>query len=530
MSHAAVLTVLQPAGWDVLTYHNDNARTGQNLYETQLAPATVNQAHFGKIAFYPTDGKIDAQPLIVSNLPLNGVGRNVLYVATEHDTVYAFDADTGGQIWTRSMLQSDETPDNTHSCSALAPEIGITATPVIDRNRGVIYVVAASIDDNNYYQRFHALSLTTGQEMFGGPTTISGATYSDPTIGSTQTFASSQYLERSALLLANGKVYTSWSSHCDNQPYTSWVIALDAKTLQVTHTFNGEPSGTSGQGSFWNSGSGPTADAAGNVYLLSANGFFGTTLDANGFPGNHNYGNSFIKLAPPTDGSNRLTLVDYFSMFNTVSESNGDLDLGSGGGILLPDLPDASGQVRHLILGGGKDGNLYILDRHNMGKYNPTDNSQIWQEISGAFPNSTGGLYGGPAYFNNSVSFGPSGDAIRAYTISAAKIPSTSSTQTTNTFPFPGATPSISANGTTNGIVWAVENSATQGVLHAFDANNLSTELYNSNQAGTRDTFGPGSKFNPPTVANGKVYVSTQVDLTNNPTHAKEGVAVYGAL
>jgi hypothetical protein len=528
VSNTAALTVLQPAGWDVLTYHNDNARSGQNLFETALTPATVNQTHFGKIAFYATDGKIDAQPLIVSNLPVGNVGRNVLYVATEHDTVYAFDADSGAQIWTSSMLLSGETPDGTHSCNSIVPEIGVTSTPVIDRNLGVIYVVAASNGGNNVYQRLHALSLTTGQEMLGGPTTIS-ATYSDPAVGSTLEFDGGTYVERAALLLANGKIYTSWSSHCDNQPYASWVIVLDASTLQVTHTFNAEPSGT-GQASFWNSGAGPNADAAGNVYLLSANGLFGTTLDASGFPANRSYGNSFIKLAPPAQDSNKLTLTDYFSMFDTLSESNGDLDLGSGGGLLLPDLTDGNGQVRHLILGGGKDSEIYVVDRDNMGKYNASDNSQIWQELENAFPNSTNGLYGCPAYFNNRVYFGPTGDAIHAYTITAAKLSSTSAMQTTNTFPYPGVTSSISANGTLNGIVWAIENSATQGVLHAFDANNLSTEMYNSNQAGTRDAFGPGSKFNPPTVANGKVYVTTQVDLTNNPTGAKEGVAVYGAL
>ncbi len=528
VSDAAALTVLQPAPWDVTTYHNDNARSGQNLFETQLSLTTVNQAHFGKIQFYPTDGKVDAQPLILSNLPIGNVGHSVLYVATEHDTVYAFDADTGDVLWTRSMLLSGENPDSTHSCISIVPEIGVTSTPVIDRDRGIIYVVAASRAGNSYYQRLHALSLTTGEEMLGGPTTI-GATYSDATVGSTTTFNAGQYVERSALLLANGKIYTSWSSHCDNQPYSSWVIALDATTLQVTQSFNAEPSGA-GQASFWNAGAGPTADAAGNVYLLSANGLFGSTLNEAGYPANHSYGNSFIKLAPPVPNSATLALVDYFSMFDSVAESNGDLDLGSGGGLLLPALTDASGQVRHLLVGGGKDSYIYVLDSDNMGKYNSRNNSQIWQEIPIAFPNSTNGMFGSPAYFNGAVYFGPSGDAIRAFSISTAKLAVSSSMQSTAVFPYPGQTPSISANGATNGIVWAVENSATQGVLHAFDASNLSVELYNSNQAGSRDAFGPGSKFTPPTVANGKVYVATQVDLTNNPTNAKEGIAVYGVL
>ncbi len=527
-SAQAALAVLQPAAWDVLTFHNDLGRTGQNLSETLLTPANVNQTHFGKVAFHPTDGKVDAQPLVVSNQPVGASGRNVVYVATEHDTVYAFDADTGVRIWQTSLLPTGETPSDAHSCFAVVPEIGVSSTPVIDRTRGVIYVVASTRNGNTYLQRLHALNLGTGAEALGGPSIIT-ATYSGHG-GQILEFDPAQYKERAALLLANGKVYTSWSSHCDNIPYSSWVIALDASTLQVTQVFNGEPTGTSGQASFWNSGSGPAADAGGNVYLMSANGAFDPTLDADGFPVAQNYGNAFVKLAPPASGSGVLKLIDYFTMFNTVSESASDLDLGSGGSVVLPDQTDSSGTVRHLIVGGGKDTNVYLLERDNMGKFNAVDNSQIWQELASAFPYGSDGIFGSPAYFYGNLYFGASNDVLRAFTFAGAKLSTTPSMQSANVFPDPGVTPSISANGTVNGIVWVIENSSTQGVLHAYDANNLSSELYNSNLAGARDSFGPGSKWNPPTIANGKVYVCTQVDLTNNPTGAKQGVAVFGAL
>ena len=515
----------QPGTADVLTYHNDAARTGQNLNETQLTPGNVNQAHFGKLAVFPTDGKIDAQPLIVSNFTVNGVVRNVLYAATEHDTVYAFDADTGTQLWKTSLLQSGESPSDARNCSQVVPEIGVTATPVIDRGRSVIYVVAMSKNASGtvYYQRLHALSLTSGAEMLGGPTTVPAALP-----GQSQSFDPGQYKERAALLIANGAIYTAWTSHCDIESYGSWVITFDPATLKIAQIFNGEPSAAGGEGSFWSSGSGPLADTAGNVYLLSANGSFGTTLDANGFPQNRDYGNSFIKLAPPLAGSNSLTLLDYFSMYNSVSESSVDQDLGSGGGLLLPDQTDSNGAVRHLIVGAGKDENVYLLDRDNLGKFRSADNSQIWQELVNAFP-GTHGVYGAPAYFNGRVYYGAVGDVLRAFSLTNALLSTAAVSQTTTQFPYPGATPSISANGAQNGIVWAVENSGTQGVLHAYDATNLAAELYNSGQAGARDSFGPGSKFNPPTIANGKVYIGTQADLVSNPG-SQEGVVVFGAL
>jgi outer membrane protein assembly factor BamB len=519
----------QPAPQDVLTFHNDNARTGQNLYETALKPVNVNQSQFGKLAFFPADGKVDAQPLVTSNLLIAGTAHTVLFVATEHDSVYAYDSDTGALLWKTSLLGAGESASNNHGCNAVAPEVGISSTPVIDRTIGVIYLIAmSSTSPGNDIHRLHALSLSTGAEMLGGPVTVS-AVYSGPQTPE-KTFVASQYKERAALLLANGEIYTTWSSHCDSSPYSSWVIAYDSSTLQLSHVFNAEPSGDpGGYGSFWNSGYGPAADTSGNVYLMTANGFFDSNFDANGFPMNQDYGNAFIKLAPPVQGSRTLTLTDYFTMHDTVEESANDEDLGSGGGMLLPDMVDSNGQVRHLIVGAGKDCDIYLLDRDNLGKFRPDSDSQIWQKTEGAFPNNTvppSGVFGGPAYFNNRIYFGAVGDSLRSFTIRDAKLSTSDSMKTADVFPYPGVTPSISANGTLDGIVWVVLNSGTHGILKAYDANSLAS-LYSS---GTYDydDFGAGSKFTPPTIANGRVYVATQVDSTNNPTSAQNGVAMFG--
>jgi outer membrane protein assembly factor BamB len=519
----------QQAPGDVLTFHNDNARTGQNLFETVLKPTNVNQFDFGKLAFFPADGKVDAQPLVVSNLLIGGVPHTAVFVATEHDSVYAYDSRTGALLWKTSLLGTGESPSDTHGCGAVVPEIGISSTPVIDRTIGVIYVVAmSSTSPGNDIHRLHALSLSTGAEMLGGPITIS-AVYSGPQMPE-KTFVASQYKERAALLLANGKIYTSWSSHCDSSPYSSWVIAFDASTLQMSHVFNAEPSGDQGgYGAFWNSGYGPAADANGNVYLMTANGYFDTNFDANGFPMNQDYGNAFIKLAPPAPGASTLTLTDYFTMHDTAEETASDEDLGSGGGMLLPDMVDSSGQVRHLIVGAGKDCNIYLLDRDNLGKFRPDSDIQAWQKIDGAFPsnadNPPAGVFGGPAYFNHLVYFGAVGDSLRAFPISQARLSASGSMKTTHPFPYPGVTPSISANGTLNGIVWVVVNSPTRGTLQAYDANSL-VLLYSG--GGPSDAFGGGSRSTPPTIANGRVYVATQVDFTNVLTGTQNGVAMFG--
>ena len=333
-----------PAGTDVLTYKNDLSRTGQNLTESTLTLANVNSAGFGLLRNLMVDGKVDAQPLYVSQLIVSGSQHNVVFVATEHDSVYAFDADTGSVLWHASLLASGETLSDTHGCSQVVPEIGITSTPVIDRNagaHGTLYVVAMSKDASSaYHQRLHALDLVTGAELLNGPAEIA-ATY--PTAGGgTSTFSPGQYEERAALLLLNGTVYTSWTSHCDGAPYYGWIIAYSASTLSRTAVLNVAPNSGGAGPAIWMSGGGPAADSAGNIYLLTANGAFETALDANGFPKNQDFGNSFLKLS--TAGGS-LSVADYFAMYNEVAESAADEDLGSGGAMLLPDMTDSTNTV-----------------------------------------------------------------------------------------------------------------------------------------------------------------------------------------
>ncbi len=499
---------------NVLTYHNDNARTGQNLNETLLTLSNVNSTNFGKLGFLAVDGKVDAQPLYVSNLTVAGSQHNVVFIVTEHDSVYAFDADTLAQLWKVTVLSSGETTSGDHGCGQVTPEIGITSTPVIELSagpNGTIFVVAMSKDNfGNYHQRLHALDVTTGAELSGSPKEIQ-ATY--PTAGGgTTTFAPGQYKERAGLMLLNGVVYTSWASHCDIAPYSGWVMGYGESTLQQASVFNFTPNGS--EGSVWMSGAGPAADTLGNIYFLAANGTFDTSLNANGFPVNGDYGNAFMKLS--TSG-NSLSVADYFTMHNTVAESNADQDLGSGGALLLPDLTDSLGNTWHLSVGAGKDSIIYVVNRDSMGKFNPTSDN-IYQEISANGLAGGSGVYAMPAYFNGTLYYGAVNDSLKAFAIANARVVTPPSSNTANTFAYPGTTPAISANGTSNGIVWAVQNSGGTAILHAYDATNLANELYNSNQAGTRDQFSD-NKFITPMIANGKVFVGT-------PT----GVIVLGLL
>jgi len=489
---------------DVATSRNDQARTGQNLSESILTPANVNATTFGLLRVLPVDGKVDAQPLYLSQLVLGSGTHNVVFIATENDSVYAMDADTGATLWHTSVLLPGEVPSDTRSCGQVSPEIGITATPVIDRaaaTHGVMYVVAMSKDSSSlYHQRLHALDLTSGAELLGGPTEIT-ATY--PIAGgATASFDAGQYDERAALLLSQGVIYTSWTSHCDRSPYTGWIIAYDETTLAQKSVLNVAPNSGGAGPAIWMAGGGPAADSAGDIYLLTANGAFETALSAQGFPSQQDYGNSFLKLAP---AGTTLGVADYFTMWNEVAESNSDLDLGSGGELLLPDLTDDSNTVRHLVVGAGKDGNIYVVNRDAMGKFNATAN-QIWQELDGALP---GGVWSTPAYFNNAVYYADVGGTLKAFGITNAKLSSAPTSQTSTSFGYPGASPTISANGTSNAIVWAAENTSP-AVLHAYDATNLARELYNSNQAANgRDSFAAGNKFIAVSVADGKVFLGT---------------------
>jgi Immunoglobulin I-set domain/PQQ-like domain len=502
-----------PRGTDVTTYKNDLSRSGQNLSESALTLTSVASSTFGLLRTLPVDGKVDAQPLYLSQLSAAGGSFNTVFVATEQDSVYAFDSDSGAVIWHVSLLGTGETPSDTRGCGQVVPTIGVTATPVIDRTagaHGTLYVVAMSIDaQSNFHQRLHALDLATGAELLNGPVDIT-ATF-PPTGTATSSFDPKAYEERAALLLLNGTIYTSWTSHCDITPYGGWIIAYAGSSLARSGALN-VAANSSGGPSIWMAGGGPAVDSSGNIYLLTANGAFETTMDANGFPSGQDFGNSFLKISNVSAG---LKVLDFFTMFNEVAESNIDQDLGSGGGMLLPDLKDSTSAVRHLMVGAGKDGNIYVVDRDSMGRFNANTN-QNYQTLSGVLP---GGIWSTPAYFNGTVYYGDMSGTLKAFAISSARLSATPQSQSATQFTYPGTAPSVSANGTANGIVWAHEN-ANPGVLHAYDAANLAHEIYNSNQAaGNRDQFGAGNKYITPTVADGKVFVGTS-----------NSVAVFGLL
>lgn len=520
-SDPATLTVnpVVASNVTVLTYHNDIGRTGQNLSETMLTPSNVNSTNFGLLGAISVDGPVDAEPLYVGNLTINGGTHNTLFVVTENDSVYAFDADSFALLWQKSMVPVNETPsDQVNNCSQVTPTIGITSTPVIDLSagaHGTIFLMAMTKDSGgNYHQRLHALDITTGAERadISSPTTIQGTASGD-------TFDPKQYEERVGLLLLNGAIYVAWTSHCDAGQYNAWVMGYSESTLQQTSIINLTPGGGGG---IWMAGAGLAADSGGNIYFLDGNGVFDSTQGA--LQANGNYGNAFIKLS--TSGG-VLSVADFFSTHDTVQNSNQDLDLGSGGALVLPDLRDNSGTTWHLAVGAGKkdssNGNaiIFVVNRDSMGKFSSTNDSAVYQEL--ITTNTNTGLEGGtgvfamPAYFNNKVYYGAVDDNLKAFSISNAKLVSPAGSQSPSSFGYPGATPSVSANGSSGGIVWAIEN-AGGGVLHAFDAADLSNELYNSNQAGNRDHFSD-NKFVTPMIANGKVYVGT-----------RNSVAVFGLL
>jgi len=504
-SNPATLTVNSGAapGTDWVTFKSDLARTGQNLTETTLTPANVTFATFGLLQTLAVDGLVDAQPLYVSQLNFNGTLHNTVFVATEQDTVYAFDADTGAQLWSVPVTLAGETTGDDQGCGQVAPGDGITATPVIDRNagaHGIIFVVAMTKDGSgNYHQRIHALDLTTGAELLGGPTEVQ-ATY--PTMNGTTTLVPGDYKERPGLLLLNGVVYTAWSSNCDSPPYTGWIIGYSESTLLQSIVFNIAPNSGGGGPSIWMSGDGMAVDSSNNIYLLAANGVFEENL-VNGFPSGGDYGNAFVKIST-TGGA--LAVADYWEMDNEANENANDTDLGSGGALVLPDLKDSGGTVRHLAVGAGKDSNIYVVNRDNMGKFSTTANN-IWQELDGALP---GGIWASPAYFNGTVYYGDVGGTLKAFTITNAMLSPQPTSQSSASFGYPGTSPTVSANGTTNGVVWVAENSSP-AVLHAYDATNLGNELYNSAQAANnRDACGDGNKFIAVAIADGKVFMGTQ--------------------
>jgi uncharacterized protein (TIGR03437 family) len=392
------------------------------------------------------------------------------------------------------------------SCNQVAPEIGITSTPVIDTTSGTIYVVAMTLESSgssngssqSYVQRLHALDITTGAERTGSPIEIQASYPGTGEGGSTLVFNPRNYKQRPGLLLLNGVVYTAWSSHCDIGAYHGWLIGYDAHTLQQVLVYNNTANGN--QGSFWNGGAAPAADASGNIYLAAGNGTFDY---AQGGP---DLGESYIKLA----ASSGLNVGDYFTPFNYAGLNSGDLDIGSAGVALIGDEAGSAAHP-HLMAGAGKEGRIYLLDRDNMGKLSSNDSAAV-QTIPGALK----GLFGNPAYFDHSLYFCGAGNDLMAFSISNAQMSATPTSQSEEQFGFPDCVPTISANGTSNGILWALEPA---GDLWAYDASDLTKPLYSATQNAGRDVAGKTVEFSVPTVANGKVYAGRDTVL-----------AVYGLL
>jgi hypothetical protein len=507
----AALCFTSAGAFDVLTYHNDLSRSGLNASESALTLQNVNSAQFGKLFQFAVDGYVYAQPLYVTNVQIANLGaRNVVYVATQHDSVYAFDANSNlgsnaQPLWHVSFVNANgatTVPSGdvyTAPSPDIVPEIGITGTPVIDRASQTLYVVAFTKENGAYVQRLHALDITNGAERTGSPVAIVASipgTASD-SINGHLAFNAKTQLQRCALMLYNNTIYIEWASFGDAPPYHGWVISYDAATLAQKAVYCDTPDGN--EGGIWMGGSAPSVDTSGNIYLVTGNGDFSAAS------GGRNYGDSVLRLNPDT-----LALADYFTPHDQATLAANDLDLGSSGALLLPDQPGAH---PHLLLMGGKLGTLYLLDRDNLGKFHATSDA-----IVQTLPSATNGLYGMPAYFNgNLYVFGQSGFPL-CFKMQNGLVVTTPTSQANTSYPRLGATPSISANGTQNGIVWSIERSGT-GVLHAYNAGNLSNELYNSNQVASRDGAGLGVKFSAPTIADGKVLIGTQ-----------NSVIVYGTL
>jgi len=503
----------------VLTSQYDNARTGATLNEKILTPQNVNSKQFGKIFALPVDGDIYAQPLYVPNVETPGRGKhNVLFVVTEHDSVYAYDADGSSTkpLWKVSFIDEAKSiltiPVRDVHCSFIQPEIGITSTPVIDLPSGTLYVLARTrkrdgSGDWHYEQKLHALAISTGAEKFGGPVKISARIQGGSFLGFKSKIDFDPLLEnqRAALLLVNGKVVIIWASSCDVGPYYGWIIAYDAHTLAQAGVVNISPN--AGESGIWQGDAGPAADSQGNIYLISGNGKFTAAT------GGHDYGDSVVKLGFTSDG---LEVRDYFTPSNQAKLNDTDGDFGSGAPILLPDQPSPH---PHLLLAAGKAGILYELDRDNLGKFHAGDDSHAVQAVPTGIDS-----FGAPAYWNGHVYYFLSADYLRDYPLQNGRLPKEPAAKGTTQFTDPGATPAVSANGTKSGIVWVLSTKTWDGpdrnaVLYAYEAQNVAHQLYNSNQEFDRDHAARSVRFAIPTIANGRVYVGT-----------KREVEVYGLL
>ena len=498
---------------NVLTYHYDNARDGQDLTETTLTPGNVHSSTFGKIASLPVDGYVYAQPLYMENVPVQTGRRtitplNIVFVATEGDSVYAFNADSTSRrpLWhvnfTNPANYVTTIPSGDTGTDDLVPQIGITGTPVIDPTTATIYVVACTKEirhhQASYVQRLHALNISTGAEVDHSPVVISAAvtgTGAGADSNDNIAFQAAIQRQRAALTLANGNVYITWSSYGDLGAYHGWIMGYDAATLQQTAVFNANPNGS--QAGIWESGDGLAVDSSGNLYFTTGNG----TFDAN--TGGPDYGDSAIKLAPTRHG---VHVADYFTPFNQAYLNANDFDLGSGGIILLP---AQRGHHPYEMVFAGKANTLYVVDTANLGGYNSSSNN-IVQEVS----TLVGGLFSTPAYFNGSLYMIGKSDPIIAVSVNRGKLAATASSTGPSNYSYQGATPVVSANGSANGVVWAITSDDGNAVLRAYNAANVADQLYSNEDAGSRDSAGAFVKFVPPIVADGKVFVATQTNLT----------------
>jgi hypothetical protein len=490
----------------VLTYHNDNVRTGQYTVETVLTPTNVNMGNFGKKFSVPVDSYVYAQPLFEPGLSINGQVHDVVFVATEGNTLYAFDASAGGAPLWHTNVGTALSCNDLNDCGDLVPGAGITGTPVIDPATQTMYLVALTKDGSGFHHRLHAIDLLTGADTAGSPVDVSptapgtGANSTNGTVA----FDPGTHYQRVALLLAGGVVYVGIGSNAEsNSDNHGWVVGFKASDLTLTMTFCTSPNDN--WASVWQTGGGLASDSSGDIYAETANG----TFDAD--TGGSDYGDSALKL----DSTGNV--VDYFTPYNQADLSSGDIDFGAANPLILP---DQSGAVAHELLASGKPGILYLIDRDNMGHFHSGSDSQIVQSVP-AFPNTSGvtnGIFMSPAYWNGNIYVAGIGDSLQAFSLSAGKLSTSPTSQTSATFGYSGATVSVSSNGASEGIVWVLDGSGSgangSAVLYAYDATNLATELYDTNQAGGgRDTAGLPVKFAVPTVARGQVYVGTQTEL-----------------
>jgi hypothetical protein len=496
----------------VTTYQNDNSRSGTNPHETTLTTTNVNVARFGRLAVFAVQGYVYAQPLYVPNLVIGGTSHNVLYVATEHDQVYAFDVNSGQQIWHTNFiagvgpqLVASTVSSNDVHCPNLVPEIGITGTPVIDTASKTMYVSAETKVYNPinqttiYYHIVHALDITTGLDKVS-PRVVAARVQGTGTgsINGYISFNAFLELQRAALLLSNGQVYVTWASNCDNGSFHGWLISFNKTNLVETGAFLDTPNGY--DGGIWGGGSGPAADANGAIYVATGNGRFSASS------GGIDYGDSLLRLKSTPSG---ITVNDYFTPWDEQTLDQNDIDVGSGGLVLLPIQPGV--RYPHLLLQAGKEGTIDLVNRDNMGHWHAGNDSQIVQTL----PFIIGGLWGGPAFWSNTAYFGGQFDNLKAFAFNPATehLSTSYTSESPEVYGYPGSTPAVSSNGTSNGIVWAIETDGAGGgyaVLRAYLASNLGTELYNSQQNASRDQAGLAVKFAAPTVADGHVFVGAQ--------------------